>query len=152
MKPVDLSYWVIGKGLLGSITHALVPLKTYGKERVPREGGCILAMNHFSYVDPPAFGTVCPRRVVFVAQIPRAPNGKADYPRWKRQAVALRVVEVDDHACAGVPQPGRDALAELQPLPADHDGGATGEVRRFSLGKHSARFVCLPLHSRHFRR
>ena len=68
MKPVDLSYWVIGKGLLGSITHALVPLKTYGKERVPREGGCVLAMNHFSYVDPPAFGTVCPRRVVFVAK------------------------------------------------------------------------------------
>jgi len=68
VKPVDLSYWAIGKGLLGSITHALVPLKTYGKERIPREGGCILAMNHFSYVDPPAFGTVCPRRVVFVAK------------------------------------------------------------------------------------
>jgi 1-acyl-sn-glycerol-3-phosphate acyltransferase len=68
VKPVDLTYWMIGKGLLGSITHALVPLKTYGKERVPRDGGCILAMNHFSYVDPPAFGTVCPRRVVFVAK------------------------------------------------------------------------------------
>jgi 1-acyl-sn-glycerol-3-phosphate acyltransferase len=25
-------------------------------------------MNHFSYVDPPAFGTVCPRRIVFVAK------------------------------------------------------------------------------------
>ena len=68
MKPVDLAYWTIGKGLLSSITRALTPLKTYGKERVPREGGCVLAMNHFSYVDPPAFGTVCPRRVVFVAK------------------------------------------------------------------------------------
>lgn len=68
MKPVDLTYWTIGKGLLSSITRALVPLKAYGKERIPREGGCVLAMNHFSYVDPPAFGTVCPRRIVFVAK------------------------------------------------------------------------------------
>jgi 1-acyl-sn-glycerol-3-phosphate acyltransferase len=68
VKAVDLTYWTVGKGLLASITHALAPLKTYGKERVPREGGCVLAMNHFSYVDPPAFGTVCPRRVVFVAK------------------------------------------------------------------------------------
>ena len=68
MKPVDLAYWTVGKGLLSSITRALAPLKVYGKERVPREGGCVLAMNHFSYVDPPAFGTVCPRRVVFVAK------------------------------------------------------------------------------------
>ena len=29
----------------------------------------VLAMNHFSYVDPPVFGTLCPRRVVFVAKI-----------------------------------------------------------------------------------
>lgn len=68
MKPVDLTYWMVGKGLFASITRALVPLKTYGKERIPREGGCVLAMNHFSYVDPPAFGTVCPRRIVFVAK------------------------------------------------------------------------------------
>jgi 1-acyl-sn-glycerol-3-phosphate acyltransferase len=68
MKPVDLPYWIIGKGVLASITRALTPLKTYGKERVPRGGGCVLAMNHFSYVDPPAFGTVCPRRIVFVAK------------------------------------------------------------------------------------
>ena len=68
MKPVDLVYWTFGKGVLASITRALVPLKAYAKERVPREGGCVLAMNHFSYVDPPAFGTVCPRRIVFVAK------------------------------------------------------------------------------------
>ena len=68
MKPVDLVYWTFGKGVLGSITRALVTLKTYGSERVPREGGCVLAMNHFSYVDPPAFGVASPRRVVFVAK------------------------------------------------------------------------------------
>jgi 1-acyl-sn-glycerol-3-phosphate acyltransferase len=65
---VDLVYWTVGKGLLAGITHALVPLKSYGTDRVPREGGCVLAINHFSYVDPPALGTLCPRRVVFVAK------------------------------------------------------------------------------------
>jgi 1-acyl-sn-glycerol-3-phosphate acyltransferase len=64
----DLVYWTIGKGILANLTRAVVPLKSYGTERVPREGGCVLAMNHFSYVDPPAFGTVCPRRIVFVAK------------------------------------------------------------------------------------
>jgi len=64
----DVVYWTIGKGVIGTATRILVPLRSYGTERVPREGGCVLAMNHFSYVDPPAFGTACPRRIVFVAK------------------------------------------------------------------------------------
>lgn len=64
----DLVYWTIGKGLLATATRIVVPLRSYGSERVPREGGCVLAMNHFSYVDPPAFGALCPRRIVFVAK------------------------------------------------------------------------------------
>jgi 1-acyl-sn-glycerol-3-phosphate acyltransferase len=64
----DVVYWTVGKGVIGTATRILVPLKVYGKERVPREGGCVLAMNHFSYVDPPSLGTACPRRIVFVAK------------------------------------------------------------------------------------
>jgi 1-acyl-sn-glycerol-3-phosphate acyltransferase len=64
----DVVYWTVGKGLIGTATRLIVPLKTYGRERVPRDGGLVLAMNHFSYVDPPAFGLVCPRKVVFVAK------------------------------------------------------------------------------------
>jgi 1-acyl-sn-glycerol-3-phosphate acyltransferase len=64
----DVVYWTVGKGLIAPATRVLVPLKVYGNERVPREGGCVLALNHFSYVDPPAFGTACPRRIVFVAK------------------------------------------------------------------------------------
>jgi 1-acyl-sn-glycerol-3-phosphate acyltransferase len=65
----SLVYWTVGKGLIGTFTRSLVPLKAYGKERVPREGGAVLAMNHFSYADPPAFGVLCPRRIVFVAKV-----------------------------------------------------------------------------------
>jgi 1-acyl-sn-glycerol-3-phosphate acyltransferase len=65
----DLAYWTIGKGLIGGVTRLLTPIRAYGTERIPREGGCVLAMNHFSYVDVPTFGVICPRRVVFVAKI-----------------------------------------------------------------------------------
>jgi 1-acyl-sn-glycerol-3-phosphate acyltransferase len=69
MNRYDLVYWTFGKGLLGGGTRFLASLKSYGTERVPREGGAVLAMNHFSYMDPPIFGTLCPRRVVFVAKV-----------------------------------------------------------------------------------
>ena len=69
MNRHSLVYWTIGKGLFGSTTRFLISLKSYGTERVPREGGAVLAMNHFSYADPPVFGTLCPRRIVFVAKV-----------------------------------------------------------------------------------
>jgi 1-acyl-sn-glycerol-3-phosphate acyltransferase len=62
-------YWTIGKGVIGTFTRSMMRLKAYGRERVPREGGAVLAMNHFSYADPPAFGVLCPRRIVFVAKV-----------------------------------------------------------------------------------
>jgi 1-acyl-sn-glycerol-3-phosphate acyltransferase len=68
MKPVELSYWVIGKGFLGSLTRLVTPIRVYGKERIPREGGAVLAMNHLAFIDVPVFGTIVPRWVVFVAK------------------------------------------------------------------------------------
>jgi 1-acyl-sn-glycerol-3-phosphate acyltransferase len=68
MKAVDLFYYPIGKGVLGSMTRAATSIRVYGKERVPREGGGVLAMNHFNFIDIPVFGTICPRRIVFVGK------------------------------------------------------------------------------------
>jgi 1-acyl-sn-glycerol-3-phosphate acyltransferase len=68
MKPVDLVYWTVGKGFLGSLTRAATSIRTYGRERVPREGGAVLAVNHFNFIDVPVIGTMCPRRLVFVAK------------------------------------------------------------------------------------
>ena len=68
MKAVDLFYYPVGKGFLGSLTRAATSIRTYGKERVPREGGGVLAINHFNFIDVPVLGTMCPRRLVFVAK------------------------------------------------------------------------------------
>jgi 1-acyl-sn-glycerol-3-phosphate acyltransferase len=66
---VPVVWWTVGKGVIGTATWALARLKAYGRERVPREGGAVLAMNHFSYMDPAAFGAACPRRIVYAAKI-----------------------------------------------------------------------------------
>ena len=68
MKAVDLVYYTVGKGFLGSLTRAVTSIRVYGKERVPREGGAVLAVNHFNFIDVPVIGTMCPRRLVFVAK------------------------------------------------------------------------------------
>jgi 1-acyl-sn-glycerol-3-phosphate acyltransferase len=60
--------WGIGRPTIGGILRLLAPLRTYGAERVPREGGVVLALNHFSWLDPPAFGTACPRTIFYMAK------------------------------------------------------------------------------------
>ena len=43
-------------------------LKVTGKENLPRRGGCIIASNHLSYLDPLVLGAGCPRQVYFMAR------------------------------------------------------------------------------------
>jgi len=63
-------YWTVGKGLIANVlVRSLVPLKVYGAERVPRQGGAVLAMSHLSYIDPAAYGAACSRRIVFLAKV-----------------------------------------------------------------------------------
>ncbi len=39
-----------------------------GRDRIPATGGCILAMNHESYLDPPLAGICCQRAIHFLAK------------------------------------------------------------------------------------
>ena len=41
----------------------------YGAERVPLEGGLVVAANHFSWIDPPALGAAIPRTLYFMAKV-----------------------------------------------------------------------------------
>jgi 1-acyl-sn-glycerol-3-phosphate acyltransferase len=68
VNAVDLVYWTVGKGILATATRVVASLRSYGTERLPREGGVVLAVNHLAFIDVPALGTVCPRRIVFVAK------------------------------------------------------------------------------------
>jgi 1-acyl-sn-glycerol-3-phosphate acyltransferase len=67
MKRMDVA-WLLGRPTLGGALRAIVPLRIYGSERVPRTGGIVLALNHFSWLDPPAFGAACPRNIRYMAK------------------------------------------------------------------------------------
>jgi 1-acyl-sn-glycerol-3-phosphate acyltransferase len=61
--------WSIGRLTIGTATHLVARTRAYGAERVPREGGVVVAANHFSWIDPPALGEACPRTLYMVAKI-----------------------------------------------------------------------------------
>jgi 1-acyl-sn-glycerol-3-phosphate acyltransferase len=61
--------WRVGRVTFGAAVRALAPLRVYGSERVPASGGVVLAMNHFSWLDPPAFGAASPRTIRFLAKV-----------------------------------------------------------------------------------
>ena len=58
----------IGQATIGTLAYTFGRVRSYGVEKIPLEGGVVLAFNHFSMIDPPAFGGVCPRRVYFLAK------------------------------------------------------------------------------------
>jgi 1-acyl-sn-glycerol-3-phosphate acyltransferase len=66
---ITTAVWLVGRATLGSLVRFAAPLRIYGAERIPRWGGLVLAMNHFSWLDPPAFGTACPRTIYYMAKI-----------------------------------------------------------------------------------
>jgi 1-acyl-sn-glycerol-3-phosphate acyltransferase len=46
----------------------LAPSYAYGVERVPAEGGGVIALNHLSAIDPPLVGALCPRTIFYMAK------------------------------------------------------------------------------------
>jgi 1-acyl-sn-glycerol-3-phosphate acyltransferase len=68
MNRIDAA-WAVGRRTIGPLVHFFARLRVYGAERVPMDGGVVLAANHFSWLDPPALGTACPRNVFFMAKI-----------------------------------------------------------------------------------
>jgi 1-acyl-sn-glycerol-3-phosphate acyltransferase len=65
---VDVA-WAVGRVTLQPLTRLVLPLRIYGQDRIPREGGVVLALNHFSWIDPPAFGAASPRPIYYMAKI-----------------------------------------------------------------------------------
>jgi 1-acyl-sn-glycerol-3-phosphate acyltransferase len=61
--------WAVGRPTIGTAAQLVARLRVYGKERVPLEGGLVVAANHFSWIDPPALGWACPRTLYFMAKV-----------------------------------------------------------------------------------
>ncbi len=68
MNSTDL-VWAVGRLTIGTAVRVFAPLRNYGQERVPREGGVVLAFNHFHWLDPAAFGAASPRTIHYMAKM-----------------------------------------------------------------------------------
>jgi 1-acyl-sn-glycerol-3-phosphate acyltransferase len=60
--------WLVGRLFVPRIAVTLAPAAGYGVERVPLEGGAVVAANHFSAIDHPLIGAFCPRILYFLAK------------------------------------------------------------------------------------
>jgi 1-acyl-sn-glycerol-3-phosphate acyltransferase len=61
--------WFFGRPILGGAGAAATRLRSYGDDRIPRSGGVVLALNHFSWIDIPCVGWVCHRNLFFLAKV-----------------------------------------------------------------------------------
>ena len=68
MNRTDL-VWAVGRPTIGGAATVLTKLRVYGRERVPSEGGLVVACNHFSWIDPPVLGAAIPRTLYFMAKV-----------------------------------------------------------------------------------
>ena len=67
MTRTDVS-WALARATVSPLVRLAAPMRVYGRDRVPREGGVVLALNHFSWLDPLVFGTASPRTIYFMAK------------------------------------------------------------------------------------
>jgi len=61
--------WLFGRRYLGWPALLVTRERVYGRDRVPREGGAVLAINHLHWIDVPVVGVASPRNVNFVAKV-----------------------------------------------------------------------------------
>ena len=60
-------YWPV-RAILQPFFHLYFRMTRLGREHLPKEGGCIIAANHRSFLDPFVIGTMVRRPVYFVAK------------------------------------------------------------------------------------
>jgi 1-acyl-sn-glycerol-3-phosphate acyltransferase len=61
-------FWATGRIYMGLPARLVTRARAYGRERVPREGGVVLAVNHLHWIDVPILGATSPRNLDFVAK------------------------------------------------------------------------------------
>ena len=60
--------WWLGRRVVPLFTTVAAPAAAYGVDRVPPEGGAVVAANHFSGIDHPLIGVFSPRPLYFLAK------------------------------------------------------------------------------------
>jgi 1-acyl-sn-glycerol-3-phosphate acyltransferase len=64
--PIKTVAYAVAKVCVGALVFPYFRLSREGLERIPRQGGLLVAANHFSYADPLILGVALPRRLRFI--------------------------------------------------------------------------------------
>lgn len=60
--------WLIPWFILNIVAKVLIGIKIYGRSKIPKKGGVIIAPNHTSFWDPPLIGLASLREVFYLAK------------------------------------------------------------------------------------
>ncbi len=61
--------WAVGRPTIGGLARAATRLHAYGRDRMPGDGGVVVACNHFSWIDPVVLGAVSRRTLYYMAKV-----------------------------------------------------------------------------------
>ena len=65
---MNTRFYDFAKAVVRSVVRLVWRARVRGAENVPAAGPLIVACNHLSYLDPPAMGCFCPRRISYMAK------------------------------------------------------------------------------------
>jgi len=65
---MNARFYDVASALVRLIVRVVWRGRAHGTENVPAAGPLIVACNHVSYLDPPAMGCFCPRRISYMAK------------------------------------------------------------------------------------
>jgi 1-acyl-sn-glycerol-3-phosphate acyltransferase len=100
--------WALGRRYMGWPARLATRVRAYGRDRVPKTGGVVYAINHLHWIDVPILGVVSPRNIDFVAKVEavRVP-GIGRFLRW-HGTIAVRRGQSDRDAVRLMRQAARD--------------------------------------------
>lgn len=135
--------WRVSRLYLSPLTRIFTRARAYGLERIPREGGCVFAVNHLHWIDIAILGTLSPRNINYVAKteafgwpvlgwyigqhgtisVRRGESDREAVRRMREYARAGRVIGLfvegtrQKHGRPGVAQPGAAMVAIQENVP-----------------------------------
>ncbi len=65
---MSTAFYDLSKLVVGTMARTIWRARVYGTQNVPATGPLIVACNHVSYFDPPLLGSLCPRRLRYMAK------------------------------------------------------------------------------------
>ena len=103
--------WRTSRLWIAPTVRAFTRCRGYGLERMPRTGGCVLAVNHIAWIDIGVLGTLSPRNINYVAKVEliRVP-GFGRFVAW-HGIISIRRGESDREAVRLMRQAARDGRA-----------------------------------------